>query len=186
VAFFSFLKILFGGGIDATSEELLEMLNGQTYPGDDFIDLYVSIIGIATKEEDVFVSASACCSVGVIGAMSQHKHIFAGSGGDNLHVSLIEGWVDRYRASHPNASSADILQRRILDAFGVISRAAINNPTKEGTGSSYHAARQARLLIDPDESSLKEGQIAGLEILISKKYQTALGFFKTLQRNKRL
>ena len=39
------------------------MLVGKTYPGDDFIDLYVSIIGIATKgREDVFVSASACCA----------------------------------------------------------------------------------------------------------------------------
>lgn len=186
MAFMTFLKTLFGGGIDARLEELLEMLIGQTYPGDDFIDLYASARSLTTKKEDVFVSASACCSVGVVGAMSQYKHIFTGSGGDNIHISLIEGWVEIYRASKPTASSVEILRRRILDAFGVISRAAINNPTKEGTGSSYHAARQARLLVDPDESTLKEGEIAGFEILITRKYQTALGFFKTLKRNKRL
>jgi hypothetical protein len=186
MAFFNFLKILFGGGIDATWEELLEMLIGQTYPGDDFIDLYVSRKGIATKEDDVFVSASACCSVGVVGAASSYKHVLTDSSLEGLHLSLIGGWVDLYRASHPNAANKESLRRRVLDAFGVLSRAAVNNPTKEGTGSSYHAAKQARLLVDPDESTLEDGEIAGFEILISKKYQTALGFFKTLRRNKRL
>ncbi len=91
-----------------------------------------------------------------------------------------------YRATHPNASSVEILQKSILDAFGVISRAARNNRTNEGPASGYHAAKQARLLIDPDESTLEEGEIAGFGILISKRHQTATGFFNTLRRNKRL
>jgi hypothetical protein len=186
VAFLTFLSVLFGRGINATSEELLEMLIGQTYPGNDFIDLYVSRKGIATKEEDVFVSASACCSVGVVGAASSYKHVLTDSSLEGLHLSPIGGWVDMYRASHQNATSKESLRRRILDAFGVLSRAATKNRTKEGTASVYHAAREARLLIDPDESSLEEGEIAGFEILISKKHQAATGFFKTLGRNKRL
>jgi hypothetical protein len=186
VAFLTFLSVPFGRGINATSEELLEMLIGQTYPGNDFIDLYVSRKGIATKEEDVFVSASACCSVGVVGAASSYKHVLTDSSLEGLHLSLIGGWVDLYRASHPNAANKESLRRRVLDAFGVLSGAATKNRMKDGTASVYHAARQARLLIDPDESSLEEGEIAGFEILISKKYQTAIGFFKALGRNKRL
>ncbi len=54
MAFMRFLKILFGGGIDASTEELLEMFIGQTYPDNDSIVSYISAKGVATKEEAVF------------------------------------------------------------------------------------------------------------------------------------
>jgi hypothetical protein len=186
MAFMRFLKILFGGGIDASSEELLAMLVGQTYPGNDFVGAYVSAKGLVMKEEAVFVSAAACCSLGVIGATSEFKSLFTDSDREKLHLSLIRRWSEMYRETHPHASSTEILRKSILDAFGAILRAARNNRNKEGAASGYHAAKQARLLIDPDESTLEEGEIAGFEILISKKKETAIGFFETLRRNKRL
>jgi hypothetical protein len=67
-----------------------------------------------------------------------------------------------------------------------LSKAATSNPTQEGTASSYRAARMACLLIDPDEANLQEPEITGFELLIERKYNAALGFFKTLRCNRRL
>jgi hypothetical protein len=189
MSIFSFLKILLGGGINATSEELLHLFVGQTYPPDQFLDLVAELQrrqGKQPNSETIFASASACCAAGVIGALSKYKTTLPDEFSANLHSFLIGGWARMYKDSHENASDVEVLRRRILDAFSAISRAATSNPTKDGTASSYHAARKARLLVDPDEASLEEPEVTGFEILIEQKYKTALGFFKTLKRNRRL
>jgi hypothetical protein len=189
VSIMSFLRILFGKGINATSEELLELFVAQTYPAQQLLDVVAELQrrrGIPVDTEAIFASASACCAVAVVGVAYKFKASLLGHSSENLHAILVQGWAETYKSSHQTGSSVEDLRRRILNAFGALSKAATRNPTPQGQASSYHAARMASLLIDPDEANLDETKVLAFATLMEQKYKSALGFFDTLSRNNRL
>jgi hypothetical protein len=89
--------------------------------------------------------------------------------------------LEMYKLEAREPIDAQDLRARFENASHKIARAGIENPTRTGRASAWHAARTACLVVDPDEGNLEEVKIALFKELIKRKYDTARGFFDLRQ-----
>jgi hypothetical protein len=183
--FIRFLKILFGKGIDASPDELVAIFTGQMYPLEQFLaqvaDLHARQ-GNKVEPETIFAAAGGCSML----ALSAATHGMTNSSLEikNLYADVKHGLLEMYKLEAREPIDAQDLRARFENASHKIARAGIENPTRTGRASAWHAARTACLVVDPDEGNLEEVKIALFKELIKRKYDTARGFFETVPHNK--
>jgi hypothetical protein len=166
-----------GLGIDMSAEDAVAFLTGDMYPLSEFTDS----IGEGIDADTAFVVCAGCCACGLMGATYVALKEHSKETRVDLVITVIHGMAEMYKSENQTPLTVQELRSRILKVCSKSWRAGMEHNVG-GNASPDYVAQTACLMANHGQPN-REKETA-LYVLISRKYESALGTLKLLKKNR--